>query len=590
MSRPPVEIIAEIAGAHQGDPALALELAHAAFEAGADAVKFQVYQPEEMLVRAHSRFEHFKQRAFTQEVWRELLTRLIRGGRGRVYCDVFGLQSQTLAQELSVHGVKAHASDLGNVHLLDTLAKTPQKIFLGLGGCTLPEIAEAVQRLTGSQSKHRPVLLHGFQGYPTAVEDCNLDRIRYLAELFGDRCEIGCEDHVDAENPLALSVPLAAVGMGATVLEKHITLNRSQKGIDYYSSLNPDEFAHWVGQVRSIEQAIGVSPVTFSGAEKNYRKAVKKHWVTNRSMQAGENLTPEDLVMKRVEAVSAEPLELNLLAGKKLKRDIPEEHPVNRLDLEETVWALVAARMASERLPGKAMLDVAGMPAIEHLLRRLQRAKGLDRIVLCTTEAAEDAVLAQTAKAVGVRCYRGPTQDVLGRMIGALGREPVDAILRITGDDILIDPEYVDHAVKHHLTSGAEYSDLKAVPKGADFEVLDVRLLRYIHAAARDLSVSEYLTSYLTAHLEQFRSSHIPLIDPGHARSWRLTMDTREDYGVIRSFLVDMKKQGKGLTYRMDDLVSFFQNHEELLQKNAHIMQRSVPAEVCVELDWRRWA
>jgi len=175
-------------------------------------------------------------------------------------------------------------------------------------------------------------------------------------------------------------------------------------------------------------------------------------------------------------------------------------------------------------------------------------------------------------------------------MVGALGEASVDVALRITGDDILIDPDYVDYAIKHHLGSHAEYSDLKALPKGADLELFDAQLLRRLWTAASKPEGTEYLTLYLTAQQDQFRTSHIPPAQEHHARPWRLTLDTPEDHEVIRTFLEAMKQQGKGLTYRMDDLVNFFQDHEELLQKNAHITQRAVPPEVCVELNWRRWS
>ena len=113
-----VEIIAEVANAHQGDPDQAILIAEAALKAGADAVKFQVYSAEELLVRSHPRYEHFSRQAFSQAVWTDLLAHFVCR-KEKVYCDVFGLDALGIAQEAEVDGIKIHSSDLSNHHLLD---------------------------------------------------------------------------------------------------------------------------------------------------------------------------------------------------------------------------------------------------------------------------------------------------------------------------------------------------------------------------------------------------------------------------------------------------------------------------------------
>lgn len=579
-----VEIVAEIANAHQGDPGIALQLALAAHDAGADAVKFQVYSAEDLLVRSHPRFSHFQHQSFSRTTWLNLLAATKASG-ARVYCDVFGLDALEIATSAQVDGYKVHSSDLGNEPLLHALAEKGGRVLLAVGGSTVREIARAVS-LVGRGAPTPLVLLHGFQSYPTAIEDARLSRLAWLQKLFGGRCEVGYMDHTAGDDPLAVMLPLLAVAMGATVLEKHITQSRAARGVDYYSSLEPEEFARFVEAVRLSERAIGGSVDAFAPAEAEYRRQVKKHWVAARSLSAGHVLSSHDLVMKRVADHAAAVVPFEDLLGRPLKRGCAEEEPITRADVPQTVWALVVARLRSTRLPRKALLDVGGIPALQHLLERLKQARSVDKIVLCTTELAEDDDLVQVASRCGVASHRGPVEDVLARMLGAVAGHAVDLALRVTGDDILVDPAYVDRAVEHHLMVNAEYSDLKKLPSGTEVEVFDVSLLRSLHHLASDANGTEYLTNYVVDHRDQFRTNSVP-VDELHQRRWRLTLDTADDYQLIRTFLDEMQTLGKALDYRLDDIVAFFARHPDLSTLSAQ-PRASRRADVCTSLDWRR--
>lgn len=580
----PIEIVAEVANAHQGDPKQALDLALQALDAGADAVKFQIYFAHELLVRTHPRFAHFEKQSFSRDIWESLIP-AVKARGGRVYCDVFGTDALAVAVDLGVDGFKVHSSDLGNQTLLQKLATLPaSRVFLSTGGCTAREIAYAIDQVG---KKHRPVLLHGFQSYPTAVEDSTLQRLRWLHEQFGIFVDIGYQDHVDGSDPFAMTLPLLAIAMGAKVIEKHVTLDRAARGVDYYSSLEPAELKTFIAEVRKTEAALGPRPDSFSPAERTYRNTVKKRWVAAGALPAGKILTPSDLIMKRVPDDGRDAAELEQLIGRPLLRDVVEEEAISRADVSAVTWVMVVARSRSNRLPGKALLDMAGMPALQHLLERLKQAKTVDRIVFCTTTQDEDAPLAQLAAASDVAVHRGPVEDVLGRMLGAVNGHEVDVILRVTGDDILVDPDYVDRGLRHHLQSNAEYSDLKALPSGTEVEYFDARLLRQIHRLAKDPDGTEYLTFYVTHHSDQYRIGQVP-VDERHARPWRLTLDTPEDYEVIRTLLEAMRAKGKALDYRLDDIVDFFDAHPDVLLINGMVRQRQAPPKVDTGIEWRR--
>lgn len=586
----PIEIVAEIANAHQGEPAQAVALAEAALSAGADAIKFQVYSAEELVVRAHPRFEHFRRQAFDSATWADILGRFV--GRGaRVYCDVFGMDAFAIAARAGVAGFKVHASDLGNDHLLRAVAGVSGRALLATGGSTVREIAHAIALVTDENAERRPLLLHGFQSFPTALEDCALARLGWLERLFGARCDLGLSDHVAGDDPFATIVPLMAVPYGVRMIEKHVTLDRAAEGVDHYSSLEPDAFAHFVAAVRRAEAVVHGPIAGFSAAEWGYRETVKKHWVAARVLPAGHVLASGDVVMKRVpraeNAVVCDIVELDELVGRPLLGDVAAETPVTRAHVPVTVWACVVARMASSRLPGKALVEIAGRPALAHLFERLKQAETPDRTVLCTTTEAQDDPLAELARACGVAVHRGPVDDVLGRMLGAIEGQAVDVVLRITGDDILVDPDYLDRAVRHHLTTNAEYSDLKALPSGTEIEVFDTALLCTIRDIVRDAGGTEYLTTYIVDNRDQFRTTSVP-VDPGHARDWRLTLDTPEDLSVLSKFLEAMAARGKALDYRLDDIVAYFEAHPEVLSENARVRQRQTLPEICTDVDWRR--
>jgi spore coat polysaccharide biosynthesis protein SpsF len=207
--------------------------------------------------------------------------------------------------------------------------------------------------------------------------------------------------------------------------------------------------------------------------------------------------------------------------------------------------------------------------------------------VFCTTTQNEDVPLAQLAAATNVSVHRGPVEDVLGRMLGALGGHEVDVVLRVTGDDILIDPDYVDRGLRYHLQSNAEYSDLKALPSGTEVEYFDAGLLRQIHRLAKDPNGTEYLTLYITHHSDQYRIGQVP-VDERHTHPWRLTLDTPEDYEVIRTLLEAMRAKGKALDYRLDDIVDFFEAHPEVLAINSMVRQREAPLQVDTGIEWCR--
>jgi N,N'-diacetyllegionaminate synthase len=584
------EIVAEVANAHQGDPKRALEIARAALAAGADAVKFQFYTAEELLVRSHPRYEHFQKQSFDRAAWDSIIKPLKADG-ARIYCDVFGLPALQLAIDFDVAGYKIHSSDLSNDPLVAKAAMASGRLLLATGGSTAREIAQAIAVVARAAPDKRVVLLHGFQSYPTAVEDTALARLEWLRQLAGQH-EIGMSDHIAGDDPMSRMVPLLALSFGATMLEKHVTLDRSAKGVDYYSSLEPSELAEFVAMTRAAESAIHGPIAVFSSAERGYRDTVKKHWVTARALPAGHVLQQSDLCMKRVPALPepqpVAPAPLTSLLGRPLLQDVGAEHPLRRSDTRHKVAVCIVARLKSRRLPRKALLDIAGVPALSHLFERIKQARTPDLVIFCTSDDPEDDPLEALATAAGLPTFRGASDNVVARMQGALRGTDADLVIRVTGDDIMVDPDYLDAAVRHHLAVNAEYTDLKALPSGTEIEVFDRSVIDLIANHAADPEGTEYLTTYIVDNRDQFAIASAP-VDPAHRHNWRLTLDTPEDLVVVRSLLDAMAKQGKQLTYRLNDIASYIRGNPEVMQANAEVRQRQTPPQVDTRINWRSY-
>lgn len=580
-----IEIIAEIANAHQGDPQIAREIANQAIENGADAIKFQIYFADELLSNDHPRFEHFKNQSFDEKTW----LNLIKGYKNKgvkIYCDVFGEKAFEIAKICNVDGYKIHSSDLNNNILLSLVAKTNKKIFLSAGGSTLEEISHAIKIIKKDNRNIKPVILHGFQNYPTKIHNCDLFKIKMYKNLFGNSCEIGYQDHLSADNPLNFKTPIIALKLGAKYLEKHITINRKKKGIDYYSSLEPKQFYKFVKLVKNqakfkkinnfkslidkknFRLALGDKNIeSMSKPEVNYRENVKKVWFLKKKISKGEYVKEKNLIMKRPGYQNINNIDWEIFKAKKTKRVINKNTHLDYSMFEIDVTAIIVARNNSRRLYRKATKTICKIPTIEHLFKRVQKSKKVNRIILCTTKKKEDDILVNIAKKNNILFFRGSDKNVLGRMLDSIKKIKTEVIVRITGDDILIDPYFLDETIEYHLKNNFQYTDAKNLPSGIDVEIFNRKLLETINDLAQDVSGTEYLTFYVTNHKNQFKTGSLN-VSNAYRKKIRLTLDNSKDFELIKNFLEHMKKKNKLFNYSFDDIILFYNKNKSLFKKN----------------------
>jgi len=566
-----LEIIAEVANAHQGKTTLAKKIIKEFYKHGARSIKFQIYFAEDFLTKDHERFIHFKKQSFSENQWKELFGLAKKIGYSNIYADVLGLKAFRVAKKLKVDGYKVHSTDLMNDALLENISKEKKKVFFSVGGAKISELHNAMKFFNGKSNKL--ILMHGFQSYPTQIKDTNLHNLQKLKNYFGSQCEYGFQDHISGSSKYNLYLSLVSLGYEIRYLEKHITLDRKKKGVDYYSSLQPKEFKNFCKIINQSAEGIFLSTGGFSMAEDKYRKTTKKFWILKRNLKKNSKIHSKDLEFKRINNQSMEPLFLREIVGKKIKQNLQKNSIICNNHFYHKVCATIVARHDSSRLPGKAALKIEGRPLLDFLFSRAKKSKLVDKIIFCTTKNKSDDLLVDIAKQNKIPVFRGEEKNVLGRILKATQKTNPDLIIRITGDDILIDVEYMDKAIKYHLENNLDYTDLKKIPSGTEVEVFNRKILNFINTNAIDSSGTEYLTYYIKDNEDFFRTGSAPVLKK-HQKKIRLTIDNKKDFKFVKPFLEDMIKKRKIDDFNIDDILSFYKsrtNKQIAKQKNFSI-------------------
>lgn len=301
-----VMIIAEAGVNHNGDFDRAVDMIYAAKEAGADFVKFQTAVPELVISTIAPKAEYQKETTGAAESQLEMcrkihlplsdyarLTEICREAGIGFMSTPFDLVSIDCLAGLVMPYWKIPSGEITNLPYLRKIARLGQPVILSTGMSELPEIEAALQVLEQNGTPRRRVaLLHCNTQYPTPMADVNLRAMSALATLHPGA--VGYSDHTNG-----IEVPVAAVAMGARIIEKHFTFDKSLPGPDHKASLDPAELKAMVSAIRNIETALGSADKTVSPSERPNIEVARKSIVAARDIKAGELLTEENLTVKR---------------------------------------------------------------------------------------------------------------------------------------------------------------------------------------------------------------------------------------------------------------------------------------------------
>ena len=331
-------VIAEAGVNHNGDFSLALQLVEAAAAAGADVVKFQTFRAFDLTSTEAPKAEYQLQNdgLGTQ---RQMLQRLELSAdqhqRLAVHCrecgiaflsTAFGIQELELLLKLGIGAIKVPSGEVTHRPLLEAMAASASArrlpVYLSTGMCTLGEVEEALQVfLAADLPRSQITLLHCLSAYPAPESQLNLRAITTLASAFG--CPVGYSDHT-----LGITAPVAAVALGAAVIEKHLTLDANLPGPDHRASLEPQAFAEMVAAIRSCELMLGDGIKQPQLVEQNTRHVARRSVRAARPLQAGHLLTAEDLVCQRP-ADGLSPMRYQQLLGRSVSRAYEPGEPLD---------------------------------------------------------------------------------------------------------------------------------------------------------------------------------------------------------------------------------------------------------------------
>ena len=298
-----VYIIAEAGVNHNGDINLAYQLVDAAKAAGVDCIKFQTFKSENLVSHTAQKAEY--QKAATGDSSQQDMLKQLELSFGefvslKEYCDrkgicflstPFDFESIEFLNSIEMPFWKIPSGEVTNYPYLVALAKTGKPVVMSTGMCEMQEIEDAITVLRENGTSEIK-LLHCNTEYPTPYEDVNLRAMKTLRDAFG--VEVGYSDHTKG-----IEVPIAAVAMGASVIEKHFTLDRNMEGPDHKASLEPQELKQMVDSIRHIEAALGSGDKKPSPSEKKNMAVARKSIVAAKRIKAGDILTEENITVKR---------------------------------------------------------------------------------------------------------------------------------------------------------------------------------------------------------------------------------------------------------------------------------------------------
>jgi N,N'-diacetyllegionaminate synthase len=324
-------IIAEAGVNHNGNIEIAKKMIEVAKQCGADAVKFQTFKTEEVISKHAPKAEYQKLNTGETKSQLEMVKKLELSFEDFIelkeYCDKVGImflstpfdfQSIEFLHSLGLEIFKIPSGEITNLPYLEKIGKLRKKIILSTGMADLGEIEDALDILISNGTERENItLLHCNTEYPTPYEDVNLLAMITIREAF--KVKVGYSDHT-----LGIEVPIAAAALGASIIEKHFTLDKNMEGPDHRASLEPYELKAMIDAIRNIEKALGNGIKKPSKSEIKNRDIVRKSIVAKRNIRKGEIFTEDNITVKRP-GIGISPMRWNEVLGKNAIKDFKED-------------------------------------------------------------------------------------------------------------------------------------------------------------------------------------------------------------------------------------------------------------------------
>jgi N,N'-diacetyllegionaminate synthase len=330
-------IIAEAGVNHNGSIEIAKKMIEVAKQCGADAIKFQTFKAEKVISKYAPKAEYQKQTTGEANSQLEMVKKLELSFDDFIalkeYCDKlnimflstpFDFESIDFLNSLGLEIFKIPSGEITNLPYLEKIGRLRKKIILSTGMADLGEIEDALDILINNGTRREDItVLHCNTEYPTPYEDVNLFAMLTIKEAF--KVKVGYSDHT-----LGIEIPIAAVALGASIIEKHFTLNKKMKGPDHKASLEPHELKTMITYIRNIEKAFGNGIKKASSSELKNKSISRKSIVTSKNVNKGEIFTEDNITVKRP-GTGISPMKWYEVLGKVVTKDYKED---DIIDLE----------------------------------------------------------------------------------------------------------------------------------------------------------------------------------------------------------------------------------------------------------------
>ena len=569
--------VAELACGHSGDPVRLDQLVQAALTTKCDAVKFQLFTVDERAEKNTYEYDLFSKHCLPFDVYSQVISKHIKKDAVAVYADIYGRSSLEFALSLNVDGIKIHAEDSDNYRLIELCFNSVNTLIVSVGGLSLKSVIDLRDFLLQLSRKNHfttnVVFVDGIQLFPTPRDGHSTRNLLNIREILADTpFAYGVADHIEPTDTYSHAYPLIAVSHGAQYLEKHLTIDRRDKWTDWQSAFHPLELQHLFDQAEETVNSFSIDQYrSYVQMSEKYKEMFKKYPVL--ASRVNEKI---DVDYKKLRDINKTYLGGAFVRENvdSLKKDAATSAgtPLRFSSFNNKVGAIVTARSTSSRLPGKALLDIQGLPSVEVVLRRAQLIEGVDEVVVATSSDPSDDELVGRIEKIGYKVFRGQLENLPARMLACALHFSFTHVVRVTGDCVFLDYEGMSKALSHHLEISPDVSILRGGLFGTCKEILSFDALHFLATRIKSEKASEYF-EYFMELPNLLKTSYVDVCYEASktALAQRLTLDYLEDLDTANLLYSTLKD---GVLSSCGDLAKFLSKAEcslpnsGLIQKN----------------------
>ncbi len=568
MKKQQTYILAEMAASHEGDLEKAIYIVESSAKAGADGISLQLIDLDTYIVPEDEDYEDTKSFYMEQDKWLKIIKKC-NDLNLEIWANVYDLKSAEFCKDKKIKGYKLHSSNLENRALLKFLIKTGKEIALSVGGMDEEDIRQTVLYLYSIDKKIEIHLMYGMQNFPTDVDDVNINFIKKVSKDLD--LVFGYQDHSEPESPASIYLPILFISNGATIIEKHVTHDRSYMGQDHEAALNPVEFIEFVKHIRTVDKIVNKDISANSAGFRKYRKyksiikVIAKKNISEKDVFNGDNIS-----VMRSKKGQINGRYISKLIGKKASFSYKKYDPIKIDEIIKT-GIFITARLKSKRLKQKVIKPILGKPMINWMIERLKHSS-IRPIILMTSTNLQDDPLIEISKENNIAFFRGSEDDVLERIKCCAEEFDIDLVISVTADDPLKEISLMDTAVEIYLDEKYDFLNIDGLPNGCEFYALSSDAVKKVCEIKADED-TEIWGPYFLNKQDIFKCKTLKIKDPQILRpGYRVTVDTPKDFELVAKIFEMLIKEKD--FFDAYDICRLLDNNPELIKINADVKQR----------------